>query len=169
MELLVNPASYSNALTLIKLGVHQIFLGDNQFCTRNNCHVTLKQLQALVQQKKNTKVLVLVNRFFFEPEIKALEDYLMALNKIAIDGIIFADFAVNQICYEKQLTLRLIYNPETLVTNYEQFPFYQANNIQEVALARELNHNEIRTIATHKRQMRTQVQAAGYAYMMHSR
>jgi putative protease len=169
MELLVNPASYSNALALIELGVHQIYVGDNQFCTRNNCHLSLAEIEELVKQKKETKIIVLVNRFFFEPEIKVLEKYLIALDKIKIDGVIFSDYAVNQICYEKQLTHKLIYNPETLVTNYEQFPFYIANNIQEVALARELNQNEIKEIAKNKNQMKIQVQVAGYAYMMHSR
>jgi putative protease len=169
MELLVNPTSYSNALTLIELGVHQIYVGDNQFCVRNNCHVTLAQIKDLVSHKKNTKVLVLINSFFFEPDLPLLEKYLDSLKEVAIDGIIFSDFAVNQICYEKKLPFTLIYNPETLVTNYEQFPFYLANHIQEVALARELSFREIKEIANNKNQMKLQVQVAGYAYMMHSR
>jgi putative protease len=166
---LVNPTSYSNALALIELGVHQIYVGDHQFCTRNNCHLTLAQIEELVKQKRNTKILVLVNRFFFEPELESLTQYLLALDKISIDGIIFSDFAVNQICFEQHLKHKLIYNPETLVTNYEQFDFYLDNHIQEVSLARELNKNEIKEIAKHKNQMKIQVQVAGHAYMMHSR
>ncbi len=37
MELLINPASYDNALELIKLGVHQISIGLDAFSMRNNC------------------------------------------------------------------------------------------------------------------------------------
>jgi putative protease len=169
MELLVNPTSYANALTLIELGVHQIFIGDNQFCVRNNCHVTLQQIKKLVESKKNTKILVLINRFFFDPELPKLEEYLIALNKIKIDGIIFNDFAVNQICHEKKILIPLTYNPETLVTNYEQFPFYLQNNIQEVSLARELNFREIQEIGANKNEMKVQIQVSGCTYMMHSR
>jgi collagenase-like PrtC family protease len=169
MELLVNPASYSNALELINLGVHQIFVGDNQFCVRNNCHITLDQLKTLCSSKRNTKVIVLVNRFFFEQDLIDLDKHLIALSKIQVDGIIFGDFAIKQICHERKINIPLIYNPETLICNYEQFPFYIENGIQEVSLARELNHHEIKDMCANKNQMKLQVQVAGYAYMMHSR
>jgi collagenase-like PrtC family protease len=169
MELLVNPTSYTNAIDLIDLGVHQLCVGDNHYCVRNNCHLTLDEIKTLTQHKKNTKILVLVNRFYFDPELDNLTTYLMELSKLDIDGFIFGDFAINQICYEQKIRIPLIYNPETLVTNYDQFPFYLENNIGEVALARELNANEIKEIGQKKNQMKLQVQVSGYAYVMHSR
>jgi putative protease len=169
MQLLVNPASYSNALELIDLNVHQIFIGDSQFSVRNNCCLKLKEIKSLCDLKKETKILILINRFFFDHELEQLENYILEISKLKIDGIIFSDFAVNQICYEHKIKIPLIYCSETLVTNHEQFPFYFDNNIQEVSLARELNRNEIKEICKHKNQMKLQMQADGHVYVMHSR
>jgi putative protease len=169
MELLVNPTSYTNAIDLIELGVHQLCVGDNHYCVRNNCHLTLKQIETLIKNKKQTKIMVLVNRFYFDPELDELTDYLISLNKLNVDGFIFSDFAINQICYEQKINVSLIYNPETLVTNYDQFPFYLENGIGEVTLARELNVDELKEIGQNKNKMKTQIQVGGFAYVMHSR
>ncbi|GHU48229.1 hypothetical protein FACS1894218_4550 [Bacilli bacterium] len=169
MELLVNPASYSNALELINLGIHQICVGTKEFSLRNNCLLTIKQIEELTKNKKQTKVLVLVNRLYFDPELNELTKFILEINKLNIDGIIFSDFAVNQICFENDLKVNLIYNPETLVTNYGQFDFYLQNNISEVALARELNAHQIKEIAANKNGMKLQLQVGGHALMMHSR
>jgi putative protease len=169
MELLVNPTSYSNALELIKLGVHQICVGTKEFSLRNNCLLTIKQIEELIKNKKQTKILILVNRLYFDPELPELAKYILAISKLNIDGIIFSDFGINQICFENNLKVNLIYNPETLVTNFGQFDFYKENNIGEVALARELNVNQIKEIASNKKDMKIQVQVGGHALMMHSR
>lgn len=169
MELLVNPASYSNALELISLGVHQICVGTKEFSLRNNCLLTIKQIEELIKNKKQTKILVLINRLYFDPELDALTEFILEISKLKIDGIIFSDFAVNQICFENNAHVNLIYNPETLVTNYGQFNFYLENNISEVALARELNVNQIKEIGVNKGDMKIQLQVSGHALMMHSR
>jgi putative protease len=117
MELLVNPASYSNAIDLIKLKVHQINVGTREFSIRNNCNLTLDEIEELVAQKNTTKVFVLINKFFFEPQIKSLEKFLLKICKLNIDGIIFSDMAVPQILFEHQIMMNLVYDPDTLVCN----------------------------------------------------
>jgi collagenase-like PrtC family protease len=169
VELLVNPTSYTNALKLIEMSVHQLYVGEKQFSTRNSCDFNLEQIKNLVENKKNTKILVLINKLFFEPEIEELEKYIIELSKFNIDGIIFADYAVNQIVYEQKLNIKLIYNPDTLVVNYGQFEFYKQNNISEVSLARELNAKQTLEIIKNKKDMYVQMQVCGYMFMMHSR
>jgi putative protease len=169
MELLVNPTSYANAIDLIEMGTHQLCVGDNHYCVRNNCHLTLEQIEILIKNKKQTKILILVNRFYFDPELDELTNYLICLSKLEVDGLIFGDFAINQICLEQKIKIPLIYNPETLVTNYDQFSFYLENGINEVALVRELQVNELKEIGQNKNKMKIQVQVSGFAYVMHSR
>ncbi|GHU50298.1 hypothetical protein FACS189459_3910 [Bacilli bacterium] len=169
MKLLVNPTSYSNAIHLINLGVDQIFIGTNKYCTRNSCNLSINEIKDLAENKKSTEVIVSINKLFFENEIEDLTKYIIELSKININGIIFADYAVNQICFENDINIRLIYNPDTLVVNYAQFDFYLSNNIKEVSLAREINKKEILEIIANKKEMNTQLQVCGYAFMMHSR
>jgi putative protease len=117
MELLVNPASYSNAIDLIKLKVHKINVGTRAFSIRNNCCLTLEQIEKLVAQKSSTKIFVLINKLFFEPEIKLLENFLLEICKLNIDGIIFSDMGIPQILFEHHINVNLIYDPDTLVCN----------------------------------------------------
>lgn len=169
MELLVNPISLSNAIQLINMGVHQISLGLKDISVRSSCLLNMQQIKQVIKMKKKTKVLILINAFFFEQDIDKLTKYIIQLSKLPVDGFIFSDMAVNQICYENKIKTKLIYNPETLVTNYGQFEFYKQNNISEVSLARELGKNEIKEIAANKKTMRLQMQVEGHAYVMHSR
>lgn len=169
MELLVNPASYSNAVDLVKLNVHQISIGVKQFAQRNNCELNIEQIKSLTTIKNKTKILILVNKFFFESEINDLQQFLIQIAKLNIDGIIFNDMAIPQICFEKNIKINLIYDPDTLVCNWGQFSFYLQNNISEVSLSRELNAKEIKEIIANKTNMKIQLQVAGYAFVMHSR
>jgi putative protease len=169
MLLLINPSSYKNAIDLINLNVDSIFIGTKEYSCRNNCNLSIEQIRELTLNKKQAKIYILVNAFFFDQQLEALTNYLCQISKLNIDGIIFSDVAVNQICCEQKINIHLIYTPETLVTNYDQFPFYLDNHISEVSLARELNINEIKEIAKNKDKMKLQIQVGGYAYMMHSR
>jgi collagenase-like PrtC family protease len=170
VKLLVNPTSYANAIDLIASGVHQISVGTHETSVRNSCNLSLKEIQKLVENKKNTEVLILVNKLFFEPEIANLEKFIINVSKLKIDGLIFADYAIPQIVDEQNIkNIKLIYNPETLVTSHGQFDFYLENNITEVSLAREIIGREVDEIIKNKGQMKIQLPVAGYSYMMLSR
>jgi putative protease len=77
----------------------------------------IQEIKSLLANKNQTKVLILVNKFFFEPEILELEIFLVEISKLDIDGVIFSDMAIPQICYENKLRIDLIYDPDTLVCN----------------------------------------------------
>jgi putative protease len=169
MELLINPTSYDNAIDLIELGIHQINIGLREFSMRNNCILTFAQIKKIISNKKSTKIILLFNKIFFEQDIEDLEKMLVEVSKLDIDGIIFCDYAICQICFEKKLKVNLIYHPETLNVNYGQIPFFEKNGISEIVLARELNSLNIKDIAAHKGTIKIQIQVAGYSYMMQSR
>jgi collagenase-like PrtC family protease len=166
MKLLTNPCNFKNAIDLIKFGIDQISIGESKFSTRNSCDINLKQIEKLTKIKNKTQILVLVNKFFFDPQLPELEKYLVSLAKLNIDGIIFSDYAVNQILFEHKIKINQIYSPETLVVNYGQFDFYKQNKITEVALARELTKLNIQKILLNKKNIKVQLQVCGYAFMM---
>jgi putative protease len=170
-QLLVNPISLGNAKALIKKKVDQISVGLKKFSNRNACCLTISQIlqcQALAKST-GTKIIVLVNKIFFEDDLPELTKHLLELNQHGLTNVIFADYAVPQIIYENKLKFNLTYHPETLVVNYGQFDFYLDNKINQVVLARELNLLNIQEIAKNKNKMQIQVQVGGYGYMMQSR
>ena len=98
-----------------------------------------------------------------------MENVLEKLSELKVDLIMFSDFAIPQIIYEKKLNLPLHYNPETLVTSYGQFDFYLENNINKVNLASELTLSEIKRICENKNQMYVSIKGFGLGFVMHSR
>jgi collagenase-like PrtC family protease len=169
MELLVNPVSYKNAIDLIKLNVDCIFVGTKETSVRNACNLSFSQIQSLVKNKNKTKIIILINKFFFDPELEEVEKYILKICSLKIDGIMYSDLCVNQILFEHKIKIKQIYNPEALNVNFGQIDFLKSNNIDEIALARELNKNNIIEILKNKKNMSIQIQVCGYAYMMTSR
>ncbi len=169
MKVLISPANYENALDLININTDYLIIGQEGFSVRKNYDFSLEELEKIISQKKNSKILVLVNRIFFEEDIDSLTKYLFNLSKLNIDGIIFADFGVIQICNEQNLKFNFFYNPETLVTNYGSFDFYLRNKINNVFVSRELRKKEVLEILDNKNQMKVGIQTAGYSFIMESK
>ncbi len=169
MEIVVEAYNFDHARWCIENNVPNLILGNDLFANRLSYSFNQSELQDLVNKRKNTKIWVKVNNFFFEQELNRLEMYLRWLSNLDIDRVIFQDYAVAQFNYEDNLGLNLHYNPETLITNYGQFDFYEQNNFKGCFVARELMPLELKEIAQHKNKMQLEVQGFGYAFIMHSR
>lgn len=169
MKIIVSPANYQNAIDLINNNVDYLLIGQESFSIRKNHNFSNDELKEIIKNKKDTKILILINRIFFEEDINNLTKYLIYLSKLNIVGIMFADFGVIQICNEQKLNFEFFYNPETLVTNYGQFDFYIKNKIKNVFLSRELRFNELIQILDSKKEMKVGIQGSGYSFMMESK
>jgi collagenase-like PrtC family protease len=146
-----------------------LVVGIAGFSNRSACNFSLEQIKELVNNKKDTKIYLMINKNFFDPELPGLEKLLIDVCKLDIDGIMFADYAVPQILFENKINTYLIYNPETLNVNRGKIDWFVDNNINEICLAREINKREMFDISNNKKTIKTQVQGCGYAFMMDSR
>lgn len=162
----------SDAFTACMLDAYQVsylVVGVRGFSCRFNAYFSLEEIIELQKKLKNSKLCLFLNNIYSEFEIEALETLLQKIAQSPIRYVMFADFAIAQIVYEANLRLYLFYNPETLVTNYGQFPFYLANNIQAVNLATELTLLELTKICAHKQNMYVTIKAFGLGFVMFSR
>ncbi len=169
MEIVVEAYNFDHARWCIENNVPNLVIGYELFANRLSYSFNQSEIQDLVNKRKNTKIWIKVNNFFFEHELNRLEMYLRWLSNLEIDRVIFQDFAVAQINYEDNLNLNLHYNPETLITNYGQFDFYLENKINSCFLARELMPHEVQEIVQNKKHMKIEIQGFGYGFIMHSR
>ena len=170
MKLVIEPYNYEHAIYCINNNIDAIILGLDKFSLRNTYTFNLNELKEILLIKNKTKVFVKVNSFIFENDIPVLTNYLMELNKLNVDEIIFADYAIAQINDELNLKLKLRYNPETLVTSYLQFPFFVENNFKCVTLTREISKYELKEIINNKnKKLEIEIQGHGYLFIMHSR
>lgn len=150
MKIIASPANYNEALLLLKHNVDVLVLANNNYAVRNVYNCDLETIKKLCAQKQNSEIWVNVNAFFYEPQIKELENYLTELSQLQIDRVIFNDYAVAQINYEQNLNLKLHYDPNTLVTSYGQLDFYKENGFNSVSLSNELFLPEIKMILENK-------------------
>ena len=170
MKLVTMPYDVDQAMEFIKGKVDCLLLANKQISLRYANSFSFKDIIKIVNNKQNSQVFVLVNQFFFEPQLETLIKHLKFLNKLDIDGVYFQDYAVVQIIHEHNLKLKPIYHSETLVTSYGQISFFIKNQINHVVLARELFLSEVKQIANHKPEnFQIELQAQGFMFIMHSR
>lgn len=169
MKFIITPNSFENAIKLINNNAHALLLSLNKFSCRSNYYFSLEQIKQICESKKNTKIFIKLNNFIFENQINDLENNLIILSKINIDKLFFNDFAIPQIIFEKKLSFRLHYHPDTLVTSFGQFDFFNENNIFSLTLSNELFKHEIKDILKNKNRTSICIQGHGYSFIMHSR
>lgn len=172
MKIIVSPANYKIIGHLIKKATVDIIqVGIKNLSDKTTCILTIDRIKRLVQlaHQFNKQIFVYIDIFVFEKDLELLTQTLVVLKKIDVDGVVFNDYAVCQINYEKQLKLNLIYDPKALVTNYQQFNFYRDNGINNVVIANELKLHEINEMCLNKNDIKLIKQVSGYVFMMQSR
>lgn len=121
-------------------------------------------------QEANIKTYVPVNRFFIEEELEQLKEFLKQLKEWNADYIYFTDEGVLQTAKELGMEDRLIYNPDTLITNAFDAQYYLDEGIARVCISREITLEEICTIAKKvKDASKLEVMIHGRLPMMHSK
>ena len=138
MSLIVNINSLSYLYDYLDLGVEHFIVGATQFSCRQALTLDYKQLVELKEKYPNIQLFVLVNALVEQKYLDDLKEHLKKLNECQVDGIIFQDFAVLQICNEEKYTFEKIYDPETLNTNHQTLGVLKEQGIDGPFLAREI-------------------------------
>ncbi|XMB66146.1 U32 family peptidase [Mycoplasmatota bacterium zrk1] len=124
----------------INLDVDGFFLG-TRFGVRNDMF-SLRDIEYIIKNT-NKNVYVNVDKIFNESELDEVKQFLIELKRLNIDGIYYSDMSVFTISEELDIIDKLIYNPGTLVTNYEDALFYLRLGVKRVCLAREITLADI--------------------------
>lgn len=171
MEIIALCNKKENIKNLLQSKADIIAVGCKGFSDKTQTKLTKEEIKEVLSATKqaNKKLYVYLDAFVYDSMIPELEKTLVYFNEIKIDGVIFNDLGINQICFEKNLKLNLVYDPKALITNYEQFPFYKKNNIDTVVLANELKDFEVLECCKNKKDMKLAKQVAGYVFIMESR
>ena len=177
-KIIITANNYDNAINILNTNskyLKAIIVGYEKFSDCINSKLSIKEINnlILIAHKQGVEIYMLIDSFIYEDQINELEQLIKTTAEIKIDGIIFNDFAINQICYENKIDIKLIYNPKTLVTNYGQFDFYLKNNINSVVLPNELLLNEILEMGDNcqinNKKIEIIKQVSGYSMIMFSR
>ncbi len=169
-ELLVTPKSVEHIEDLISSGADAFIIGEQQFGLRLAGEFSLKQVNEATKviHAANKKVYVAVNALFHNDRLEALDEYLMELQRIGVDSIVFGDPAVLMAVRELNITIPLHWNPETTATNWFQANYWAERGAKRAVLARELSLDEIIEIKENS-QPEIEVQIHGMTCMFQSK
>ncbi len=152
-----------------KAGIHAILLGAKGFSVRACKDVDLDELKIWKSACDTYNIRIYMNclKLIEQQEIEEIKLLLKTYQAIGIDGIYIADEGIMEICDSMQLSMELIYQPETLMTNAMDVDFYIDQGIHAVCLAHELSLDEILNIAD--KNSNVEILAFGYFSVLYSR
>lgn len=147
----------------------KIIVGSNKFGLRQVADFSLDDIQVVVEfaHKFEIECFVAVNKLMHNKELDELEAYLINLDKLRVDGIIFSDLSVPFILEKNKLQMKSIYSTETTITNSSFTRFAKTNDIYGIETAKEITLEEVNEIANEK-SSHVMVQIHGHLYMFQS-
>lgn len=170
MKLAVTPIGVDGIQKLSESGADIFLLGNNTFANRlvySFSTLEMKDANDLIKSL-NKEVYVIVNMIVHNSYIKSLQEFLDFIKELDVDGIIFGDLAVYQLAKNIGIQSKLVYNPETLNTNYYDPVFWSILGIKGLTVSKEITLEDIKIISKDKT-FEISLVGHGHLNMFHSR
>lgn len=147
---LLAPAGDKEKLTFAFMyGADAVYFGGKDFSLRANAkNFSKEDIKEAVEyaHSLNKKVYVTVNIVFHNSDKEGLEDYLLYLGSINVDGIISSDILVLKKIKELGIKTKVIVSTQASCLNHESAKFYKSLGANQIVLAREALKEDIKHI-----------------------
>ena len=147
---LLSPAGDIERLKIaLRYGADAVYIGGKNFSLRANAiNFTNEEIKEAVNyaHSLNKRVYVTVNIVLHDDDIKGLEEYLLYLDKIAVDAIIVSDIYIMDLWKKLNLKMELHVSTQASTLNKEAALFYKELGAKRVVLAREASKEDIKAI-----------------------
>ncbi|MEK4386622.1 peptidase U32 family protein [Solibacillus sp. FSL W7-1464] len=169
-ELSVTPQSIEHITALLQAGADAFVIGEQKFGLRLAGDFTVAQVEEATKliHAAGKKVYVAVNALFHNDRLDALDEYLVQMQRIGVDALLFGDPAVIIAVRENNVTIPLHWNPETTATNFFQVNYWGERGSKRAVLARELSVDEVIEIKENTKH-EIEVQVHGMTCMFQSK
>ncbi|NBK96539.1 MAG: U32 family peptidase [Erysipelotrichia bacterium] len=170
VNIIASPYVKEDIIKLKAAGANSVVLGMPFFSVRSTSHFdneTLKEVR-IECRKEGLACYVLMNRFFVESELEKLRIQLAYLKEINVDGIYFSDMGVFYEAQKLALEDKMMYNPDTILTNSADVLAYMDLGMKMCTLAKEITLEDMVKIGN-KVQSNVEVIIHGRLNMMHSK
>ena len=170
MKIAVTPFSVSSIEKLAEKGADIFILGNEKYANRlvySFSTIEITEAKSIIK-RLNKELYISVNSIVFNSDLEDMERFLEFVKELEVDGIIFCDLGVYMIAKRLGIETKLIYNPETLNTNYYDTHFWNRKHILGLTISKEITLDDINEICEKKE---TQVSIVGHGHlnMFHSR
>ena len=147
---LLSPAGDIERLKIaLRYGADAVYIGGKNFSLRANAiNFTNEEIKEAVNyaHSLNKRVYVTVNIVLHDDDISGLEEYLLYLDKIAVDAIIVSDIYIMDLWKKLNLKMELHVSTQASTLNKEAALFYKEIGAKRVVLAREASKEDIKDI-----------------------
>lgn len=148
-ELLSPAGNYEKLVTAVHYGADAVYLGGKTFSLRAKAgNFSEQAMLAGVEyaHKHGVKIYVTINILAHNNDLEGLEEYLVRLYDIGVDGLIISDPGILAIAAKTVPTLPIHLSTQANVTNHASADFWLEHGAMRLNLARELSLEEIRQI-----------------------
>ena len=148
-ELLLPAGDLDRLKVGIDYGADAVYFGGYNYSLRANANnFSLEDIEKACNyaHERGKKVYVTVNMIFHNDDLKDLDEYLLALDRIGIDSYIVSDFAVIEAIKRLKIKTKFYVSTQKSITNLEAVKFYKELGAYRVVLARETSREDIKFI-----------------------
>lgn len=148
-ELLAPAGDLEKLKMAVIYGADAVYLGGEQFGLRKaSKNFGIDEIKEGVEfaHSRGKKVYVTMNIVPHNEDLIGLEDYVMELYELKVDGVIVSDPGIFSVIRRTVPDLPIHLSTQASVTNYETIMFWYDLGIRRVVLARELSLEEIEEI-----------------------
>ena len=119
VDFIATPFAFGDIQKLQTAGAQSVLIAVPFFSARGAVCFPIEKLADIKAEciRCQVHMYVLVNRIFVEEELDALRDFLKLLKQLDVEGIYYGDEGVLYEAQRLDMKDRLIYNPDTLITN----------------------------------------------------
>ena len=159
--------SIDNMLEYEKIGANAFIFGLLNYSSGYHNEISIEEIKKIRETYKG-ELFIAVNKNMFNGELKGLEEALIELDKLDINGILFYDLSVLSIHNRLNLKTPLVWNQTHMVTNYNTCNYYYDKGCEYGVLASEITFEEVKEIRN-KTKMKLFLNVLGYQVMGYSR
>ncbi|MBG9789021.1 U32 family peptidase [Brevibacillus laterosporus] len=143
-ELLVAVKKLADVLPLIEAGADALSIGEARYGLRNAGDFTVEEIDEAIRlaHSKGAKVYININSLLHNEELDGLDDFLIHLETVGADAVVFGDPAVLVAAKQVASKLKLHWSMEMLSTSYDTINYWAEKGASRAVLARELTIDE---------------------------
>ena len=119
-----------------------VILPLDNYAVESFCFYTIDEITDIKLNSSN-EIFVKINKNIFNDEIDELENILIKLNDIKIDGVFFYDLSILKIVKDLKLDIPLIWSQTHMVNNYVTCDYYYNKGCKYALLSKEITLDEI--------------------------
>ncbi|WP_077367749.1 peptidase U32 family protein [Anaerosalibacter sp. Marseille-P3206] len=145
-ELLAPAGDLEKLKMAVVYGADAVYLGGEEFGLRKaSKNFTIEEIEEGVNfaHDRGRKVYVTLNIIPHNEDLEGLDEYVVKLDNLGIDGVIVADPGVISVVKRVAPNMPIHLSTQASATNYETIRFWYDLGIRRIVVARELSLKEI--------------------------